>query len=92
MRDYNFQKHIAHEERQDGCHSTAGVLGWIKGMQPAEAVVHEVFSAICETRRLGKVGYAKFRNWSLSAERILAGEITQVNIFQDFLTLEYEKV
>jgi transposase InsO family protein len=91
MRDYNFQKHMAHEERQDGCHSPAEVLGWIKGMQPEEAVVHEAFSAICETRRLDKAGYAKFRNWSLYGERALAGEITQVNIFQDFLTLEYEQ-
>jgi hypothetical protein len=83
--------HMAHEERQDGCHSPAEVLGWIKGMQPEEAVVHEAFSAICETRRLDKAGYAKFRNWSLYGERALAGEITQVNIFQDFLTLEYEQ-
>jgi hypothetical protein len=67
MRDYNFQKHMAHEERQDGCHSPAEVLGWIKGMQPEEAVVHEAFSAICETRRLEKAGYAKFRNWSHDA-------------------------
>jgi len=91
MRDYNFQKHMAHEERQDGCHRPAEVLGWIKGMQPEEAVVHEAFSAICETRRLDKAGYAKFRNWSLYGERALAGEITQVNIFQNFLTLEYEQ-
>ena len=66
-RDYNFQKHMAHEERQDGCHSPTEVLGWIKGMQPEEAVVHEAFSAICETRRLDKAGYAAFRNWSHDA-------------------------
>jgi hypothetical protein len=52
MRDYNFQKHMAHEERQDGCHSPAEVLGWVKGMQPEPALVHQAFSAICETRRL----------------------------------------
>lgn len=33
-------------------------------------------------------GYAKFRNWSLYGERALTGEVAQVNIFQDFLTLE----
>jgi hypothetical protein len=91
MRDYNFQRHMAHEERQDGSHSPAEVLGWVKGVQPAPALVHQAFSAICETRRLDKAGYAKFRNWSLYGERGLAGEITQVNIFQDFLTLEYEQ-
>ncbi len=91
MRDYNFQKHMAHEERQDGCHSPAEVLGWVEGMQPESALVHQAFSAICETRRLDKAGYAKFRNWSLYGERALAGEVALVNIFQDFLTLEYEQ-
>jgi len=33
MRDYNFQKHMAREERQDGCHSPAEFLGWVKGMR-----------------------------------------------------------
>ena len=89
MLDYNFQKHMAHEERQDGCHSPAEVLGWIKGVQPELALVHQAFSAICETRRLNKAGYAKFRNCSLYGERGLAGETALVNIFQDFLTLEY---
>src|SRR5260370_28536604 len=78
MRDYNFQKHMAHEERQDCCHSPAAVLGWIKGVQPEPALVHQAFSAICETRQLNKAGYAKFRNFLLSGERSLAGEITQV--------------
>src|SRR6478752_4501787 len=27
MTDYNLQRHMAHEERQDGCHSPAEVLG-----------------------------------------------------------------
>src|SRR5439155_4002344 len=67
MLDYNFQKHMAHEERQDGCHSPAEVLGWIKGVQPELALVHQAFSAICETRRLDKAGYAKFRSWSHDA-------------------------
>ena len=31
MRDYNFQKHMAHEERPDGCHSPAEVLGLDQG-------------------------------------------------------------
>ena len=36
MRDYNFQKHMAHEERQDGCHSPAEVLGWKSGCSCCE--------------------------------------------------------
>lgn len=91
MTDYNFQKHMAHEERQDGCHSPAAVLGWIKGMQPEPALVHQVFEAICETRRLNKAGYAKFRNFLLYGERGLAGQEAVVNIFQDLLTLEHQQ-
>jgi hypothetical protein len=59
-KDYNFQKHLAHEKRDDGCHSPAAVLGWVKGMQPEPDLVYRVFSAICETRTLTKAGYARF--------------------------------
>ncbi len=91
MRDYNFQKHLAHEQRNDGCHSPAAVLGWIKGMQPEAELVHRAFEAICETRRLNKAGYAKFRNFLLYGERGLAGKEAMVNIFQDLLTLEHQE-
>jgi hypothetical protein len=87
--EYNFQHHFAHEKREDGCHSPAAVLGWVKGMQPDPKVVYRVFSAICETRTLNKAGYAKFRNFLLYGEQALAGEKTLINIFQDMLTLEY---
>lgn len=89
MRDYNFQRHMAHENREDGCHSPAAVLGWVKGMQPAPEVIYHAFSALGETRVLNKAGYAKFRHFLLYGERGLAGHETLVNIFQDILTLEY---
>ena len=89
--EYNFQHHFAHEKREDGCHSPAAVLGWIKGMQPEPDLVSRVFSAICETRTLNKVGYAKFRNFLLYGERALAGEKTLINIFQNTLALEYDE-
>jgi len=87
--DFNYQHHFAHEKREDGCHSPAAVLGWIRGMQPEPDLVYRVFSAICETRTLNKAGYAKFRNFLLCGEQGLAGNKTLVNIFQDTLTLEY---
>jgi hypothetical protein len=89
MRDYNFQKHMAHEKRDDGCHSPAAVLGWVKGLQPEPDLVYRAFEAICETRTLTKAGYARFRNFLLYGEQGLAGNKTLVNIFQDTLTLEY---
>lgn len=88
-RDYNFQRHMAHEKREDGCHSPATVLGWVKGMQPEPGRIYRAFSAICETRTLTKAGYAKFRNFLLYGERALAGKKTRIDLFQDVLTLEY---
>ncbi len=76
MRDYNFQKHLAHEKREDGCHSSAEVLGWVRGMQPEPDLVYRAFEAICETRTLTKAGYARFRNFLLYGEQGLAGKKT----------------
>jgi hypothetical protein len=89
MNDYNFQRHMAHEKRDDGCHSPAAVLQWIKGMQPEPDLVYRAFSALCETRTLTKAGYARFRNFLLYGEQGLAGKRALINIFQDVLTLEY---
>jgi putative transposase len=87
--DYNHQKHMAHEKRNDNCHSPAAVLNWQRGMQPTPELIYHAFSAIGETRVLNKAGYAKFRDFLLYGELGLAGQETLVNIFQDTLTLEY---
>jgi hypothetical protein len=60
-------------------------------MQPEPELVYQAFSAMCETRRLNKAGYVKFRNFFLYGERNLAGETALVDIFQDVLTLEYNQ-
>ena len=62
MLDYNHQKHMAHEKREDGCHSPAAVLWWVKGTQAEPDLVYRVFSALCKTLTLTKTGYALFRN------------------------------
>jgi hypothetical protein len=74
MRDDNLQQHMAHEKREDGCHSPASVLGWVKGMQPKTDLVYHAIEAICETRILTKAGYARFRNFLLYGEPGLAGK------------------
>jgi len=87
--DYNHQKHMAHESRNDNCHSPAAVLNWQRGMQPEPELIYRAFSAIGETRVLNKAGYAKFRNFLLYGEQGLARHETLINLFQDTLTLEY---
>jgi len=89
LRDYNYQKHLAHEKREDGRHSPAEVLGWVSGRQFGLEYLHRPFSASYETRQLNKAGYARFRNFLLYAERGLAGKRAFITLFQDSLTLEY---
>jgi len=87
--DYNFQKHLAHEKREDGRHSPAEVLGWVAGKQWEPDYMYHAFSAICETRTLTSAGYARFRDFLIYGERGLAGKKALINIFQDTLALEY---
>ena len=87
--DYNYQRHMAHEKREDGRHSPAEVLGWVTGKQFEPDFMYRAFSAICETRTLTKAGYARFRDFLLYGERALAGKKALINIFQDTLALEY---
>ena len=89
VRNYNYQKHFAHEQREDGHHSPAEVLGWVAGKQFEPDYMYRAFSAICETRTLTKAGYARFRNFLLYGERGLAGNKALITIFQDTLALEY---
>ena len=89
--DFNYQHHFAHEQRQDGCHSPAAVLGWVKGMQPEPERIYRAFSAVGEMRTMTKAGYVRFRDYLLYGEQNLAGERALVNLFQDVLTLEYQE-
>ncbi|MBA2679588.1 MAG: helix-turn-helix domain-containing protein [Ktedonobacteraceae bacterium] len=89
--DFNYQHHFAHEQRQDGCHSPAAVLGWVKGMQPEPERIYRAFSAVGEMRTITKAGYVRFRDYLLYGEQNLAGERALVNLFQDVLTLEYRE-
>ncbi len=89
--DFNYQHHFAHEQRQDGCHSPAAVLGWVKGMQPEPERIYRAFTAVGEMRTITKAGYVRFRDYWLYGEQNLAGERALVNLFQDVLTLEYQE-
>jgi hypothetical protein len=92
VRNYNYQKHFAHEQREDGRHSPAEVLGWVAGKQFEPDYMYRAFSAICETRTLTKAGYVRFRDFLLYGERSLAGNKALINIFQDTLALETESI
>ncbi|MFL5705629.1 MAG: helix-turn-helix domain-containing protein [Ktedonobacteraceae bacterium] len=72
MRDYNTQRHWAHEKRKDGCHSPAEVIGSHKGTMYPESVLSRILLATRYTRYLDKNGFLRFQNWKFYGERGLA--------------------
>ncbi len=59
MQDYNYQRHWAHEKREDGCHSPAEVIGWHKGTMYPESVLDRILFATRFTRYLDKHGFLR---------------------------------
>src|SRR6266700_3418254 len=92
MHDYNLQRHWAHENREDGCHSPAAVLGGQKGtMYPAEFLDRILF-ATRYTRHLDKHGFLRFQNWKLYSERGLAKAPVTVWVYEGSLKIEHQAV
>ncbi len=90
--DYNAQSHWAHRERQDGRHSPAEVLGWVRGTVYPEPVLHRVLYATRYTRHIDRYGYVRLSNWRLYRERGLAGTSASVWVYNGSIRLEYEAV
>jgi len=67
MRDYNLQRHWAHENREDGRHSPAQVLGWHKGTVYPTEFLDRILFATRYTRHLDKNGFLRFQNWKQNA-------------------------
>ncbi len=70
MTDYNSQKHLEHEERQDGCHSSVVVLRLGQGNATE---ILQVFETSCETLRLNNAGYVNVHHSLLYGRGNLAG-------------------
>lgn len=92
MRDYNLQRHWAHESREDGRHSPASVLDWHKGtVYPAEFLDRILF-ATRYTRHLDKNGFLRFQNWKLYGERGLAKAPVTAWVYEGSLKIEHQAV
>jgi putative transposase len=86
--DYNYQRHFAHEQREDGKHSPAAVLGWVHGVGCDERELDRLFR-LRSDRRVDQAGYVRFRRWRVYGEQGLAGEKAAVWLFGETLTLEF---
>jgi putative transposase len=87
--DYNFQIHWTHQDRQDGRHSPAEVLGWIQGTQRDPHELHRIFCATRFGHRLDKLGYVRFRNWRIYGEHGLAHRRSAVWLYGETLMLAF---
>jgi len=92
MRDYNVQRHWAHESREDGRHSPASVLGWHKGTVYPTEFLDRILFATRYTRHLDKNGFLRFQNWKLYGERGLAKAPVTVWIYEGSLKIEHQAV
>jgi hypothetical protein len=92
MHDYNVQRHFAHEQREDGCHSPAAVLGGQKGKVYPESVLSRILFATRYVRRLNKFGFLRFADWKFYGERGLAKAKVTVWIYEGSLKVEKEAV
>jgi putative transposase len=92
MRDYNTQRHWAHEKREDGCHSPAAVLGAQKGTMYLESVLNRILFATRYTRHLNRFGYLRVQGWKLYGERALGGSPVTVWVYDGKVTVEYQTV
>ncbi len=82
----------AHRERQDGRHSPAEVLGWVRGMVYPEQVLHRVLYATRFTRHIDRYGYVRLSNWRVYGERGLAGTPVSVWVYDGSIRLEHDAV
>jgi len=88
LEDFNTQIHWAHQDRDEGRQSPAGVLAWFTGTQYTAEELHRVFYTTRSTRRMDSLGYVRFRRWRLYGEHGLSGQQAAVWLSGDILTLE----
>jgi putative transposase len=92
LRDYNVQRHWAHEAREDGCHSPVAVLDWHKGTMYPASVLDRILFATRYTRHLDTHGLLRFQHWKLYAERGLPRAPVTVWVYEGSLKVEYQAV
>ncbi len=81
--------HWAHQEREDGRHSPAEVLGWVSGKQHTPEELHRIFYATRSGRKLDRLGYCRFRHWRVYGEQGLSGTGVAVWLYGEHLTVEF---
>ncbi len=90
----NYQRHWAHQERDDDRRTPRDVLGWYNGRPVMPEELHRLFYRTRFGRKLDRLGgrplgRIRFRHWRVYGERGLARERAAVWLYGETLTLEY---
>jgi len=88
FREYNEQKHFAHQERPAGRQSPTGVLGFVHGAWCDPADLDRLFRVRAH-RRVDGAGFVRDRRWRLYGERGLAGAEAAVWVLGETLSIKY---
>ena len=89
MSTHNEQSHWAHRQREDGKRTPAEVLDQAIGHVWEPAQLHRVFFTRRFARWLDRLGYLRFRQWSLYGEEGHAKQQATLWLYGQTLTLEY---
>lgn len=89
MSSHNEQSHWAHRQREDGKRTPAEVLDHMVGHIWNSDHLHRVFFTRRFARWLDRLGYLRFRQWSLFGEEGLAKQQATLWLYGQTLTLEY---
>jgi len=87
--DYNAQAHFAHQGREDGRRTPAGVLSWVTGMRFHPKDLERAFFSERLSRVLDASGYATLMRWKLYGEEALAGKKADLWLLEETLTVEH---
>ncbi len=89
MESHNHQSHWAYRQREDGKRAPAEVLDQAVGHLWGPAQLQRVFFTRRFARWLDRLGYLRFRQWSLYGEEGLAKQQATLWLYGQTLTLEY---
>jgi Integrase core domain len=87
--DYNFQMHLAHQDREDGKRSPAEVLGWVHGRHVPIPTLSQLFELLYGTRTIDRSGYIRYQHWRIYSDEGLVGEHASVWLMKETLTVTH---
>jgi hypothetical protein len=86
---YNTTRHWAHREWEDGRHTPADVLGWVRHRYIEPADVQRAFRHLQVTRTVNRHGFVSIQRFYVYAEQGLARQRVSIWLYDGRLRVEY---